>query len=99
MIAKQILFLAPRYLESTERGTSVKVIDDAELETKPYSPKTAVNVLLGIAIGIVIGVVVSLCLEFLNKKITGSEMLEEIYGYPVLGEIPNLRGGRGSGVY
>ena len=33
------------------------------------------------------------------KKIDGSEGLEERYGYPVLGEIPNLRGGRGSGVY
>ena len=72
---------------------------EARLETSPYSPNVINNTLLGMVIGIVIGIVIALCLEFFNKKINSSEKLEEIYGYPVLGEIPNLRGGRGSGVY
>lgn len=98
-IAKEILRHAPKYLEDKIPGTTVKVFQDARLETEPYSPNMTKNMLFGIVIGLVLGVILTICLEIFNKKIDGSEGIEEEYGYPVLGEIPNLRGGRGSGVY
>lgn len=98
-IAKEILQHAPKYLEDKVPGTTVKVFQDAKLETVPYSPNIPRNVLFGIVIGLLFGIMITLCVEIFNKKIDGSEGLEEGYGYPVLGEIPNLRGGRGSGVY
>lgn len=98
-VAKEILRHAPKYLEEKVPGTTVKVFQDARLETAPYAPNIPRNVLFGIIIGLVFGVLLTIGIEIFDKKIDGSEGLEERYGYPVLGEIPNLRGGRGSGVY
>ena len=99
MLVQEILRHAPSYLEGEMQGTTVDVLQEARFETVPYAPNTARNVVLGILLGIVFGVIGSLCLEFFNKKIETSEEIEESFGMPILGEIPNLRGGRGSGVY
>lgn len=99
LLVQEILRHAPAYLEGEIPKTSVDVLQEGKLETTPYSPNVMRNILIGIFLGGVLGIIASLCLEFFNKKIEGSEELEESFGYPILGEIPNLRGGRGSGVY
>ncbi len=99
LVAQEILKHAPLYLESEVGGTDVKTIQEAELATKPYSPNIPKNVLIAVLAGLFIGVLAAVAIEVLDKKINTSEGLEERYGYPILGEIPNLRGGRGSGVY
>lgn len=99
LIANEILKHAPSYLESEISGTAVKTIQEAELATDPYSPNVKRNISLAVLIGIILGILLSVIIELLDKKINSSEGLEERFGYPVLGEIPNLRGGRGSGVY
>lgn len=99
MLAQEILRHAPAYLEGEMQGTTVDVLQEARLETSPYSPNVSRNSFYGLLLGFVFGVILCLCLEFFNKKIESAEEVEEAFGYPVLGEIPNLKGGRGSGVY
>lgn len=99
LVAQEILKHAPLYLESEMGGSTVKTIQEAELPTKPYSPNVQKNVLVATLCGLFLGVLAAVTIELLDKKISSSEGLEEKYGYPILGEIPNLRGGRGSGVY
>ena len=99
MLVQEILRHAPSYLEGEMQGTTVDILQEARFETAPYAPNTARNIILGLLLGLVLGVVGAMCLEFFNKKIETADEIEEIFNIPILGEIPNLRGGRGSGVY
>ncbi len=99
MLVQEILRHAPAYLEGEMQGTTVDVLQEARFETAPYAPNTTRNIVIGILLGLALGVVGALCVEFFNKKIEIAEEIEEIFAMPILGEIPNLRGGRGSGVY
>ena len=98
-LVTEILRHAPAYLEGEMQGTTIDILQEARFETSPYAPNIPRNVVLGILLGMVLGVIGAMCLEFFNKKIETSEEIEEIFDMPILGEIPNLRGGRGSGVY
>lgn len=94
-LATEVLKHAPKYLENEITGTSVKVIQLPRVESTPYSPNVGKSTVIGFIIGFVIGVALALCLEFLSTKIEDSEGIEEAFGYPVLGEIPNLKAGLG----
>ncbi len=96
-LATEVLEHAPKYLENEITGTSVKVIQMPRVETAPYSPNVGRSAVIGFVIGFVVGIALALCMEFLNTKVEDSEGMEEAFGYPVLGEIPNLKTGLGGG--
>jgi polysaccharide biosynthesis transport protein len=66
----------------------VQLVQPASTPSSPSSPKTKLNVVLGAILGLVLGVGLVLLLERLNRRVTGVEELHEIYGYPVLAEVP-----------
>lgn len=71
-------------------GSSVKIIDHAQLPTSPYSPNYAKNMLFGgvMAGGIVVAVLT--LFFFMDTKIRSSEELERMFKLPVLGHIPDF---------
>ncbi len=66
----------------------VQLVQPANVPTSPSSPNTKMNVILGGILGLLLGLGLVLLLERLNRRVTGVEELNEIYGYPVLAEVP-----------
>ena len=48
------------------------------------------NLMIGFLVGLVVGVGAALVAYFLDTRVTQQDNLSEIYGYPLLGIIPNM---------
>lgn len=66
----------------------VQVAGEALTPTSPSSPKVSRNTILGVILGLLLGLGVSFLLERLDRQIRRPEDLEEIYGLPLLGAVP-----------
>lgn len=66
----------------------VEVVGEASVPTSPSSPKTKRNTILGAVLGLLLGLGIALLLERLDRRIRRPEELEEIYGLPMLGLVP-----------
>jgi succinoglycan biosynthesis transport protein ExoP len=70
---------------------------DAELAqaalppSSPSSPKTTRNVALGIVLGLVLGIGLALLREQFDRRIRDIEDIQELFGVPLLGTIPESR--------
>lgn len=60
----------------------------ATAPTSPSSPKTKRNVALGILLGILLAIGVVLLREQFDRRIRSTDELEELFGVPILGTIP-----------
>lgn len=78
------------------RNGSVEVAQAATVPTKPSSPKTSRNTLLGALLGLLLGLGVAFLLERLDHRIREPDDLERVYGLPLLGVIPESRALSGS---
>ena len=67
----------------------VQLVQPASVPSSPSSPNTKMNIGLGAFIGLLLGLGVALLLERLSHRVESTEELREIYGAPVLAEIPN----------
>jgi polysaccharide biosynthesis transport protein len=76
---------------------NVKVAEEAVPPTSPSSPKTSRNTVIGGVLGLFIGLALAFLLEPLDRRMRTPGDLEEIYGLPLLGTVPEskaLSGGR-----
>lgn len=48
------------------------------------------NLLIGFLVGLVVGVGAALVAYFLDTRVTQQDNLSEMFGYPLLGIIPNM---------
>jgi capsular exopolysaccharide synthesis family protein len=67
----------------------VQVAREASPPSAPSSPKVKRNTILGAILGLLIGISVVFLLEHFDLTIRDPRELEEIYGAPMLGAIPN----------
>ncbi len=65
-----------------------QLVQPATVPTSPTSPKTKLDVILGICLGLLFGICLALLLERLNNQIERVEQLSEIFDCPILAEIP-----------
>ena len=65
-----------------------QLVQPATVPSSPSSPKTKIDVLLGICVGLLFGISLALLLERLNKRIERVEQLSDIFDCPILAEIP-----------
>lgn len=77
-------------LEKGQQGEQVRVLDPANLPTKPYSPDQNRILLLGLLIGLATGVGSAFLREMSDTSFTRSEELEAVLKLPVLATIPNI---------
>lgn len=68
---------------------NVQIAQEAVPPSFASSPKTSRNTALGILLGLLIGLGLAFVLERLSRRIGGPEDLEEIYGSPLLGVVPD----------
>jgi capsular exopolysaccharide synthesis family protein len=65
-----------------------QLVQPAAVPSSPSSPRTKLDVLLGICVGLLFGISLALLLERLNKRIERVEQLSDIFDCPILAEIP-----------
>jgi tyrosine-protein kinase len=65
-----------------------QLVAPASIPLSPSSPKTKLNIAIGGMLGLLLGVGLAVLLERLNRRMRGREEVSQIYGYPVLAELP-----------
>jgi len=70
------------------RNGNVQIAQAATVPTAPSSPKTSRNTALGAILGLLLGLGVAFLLERFDRRIREPKDLEELYGLPLLGVVP-----------
>ena len=70
------------------RNGNVQVAQAAGIPTSPSSPRTSRNAAIGAFLGLLIGLGLAFLLERLDRRVREPKDLEEIYGLPLLGIVP-----------
>ncbi len=65
-----------------------QLLAPAGIPTSPSYPKTSRNIVIGGSLGLLLGLGLVLLLERLYRRVRGREELSQIYGVPVLVEVP-----------
>lgn len=78
-------------LNSDDAGRQVELVQPAIPPTSASSPKTKLNVALGLLLGIAIGFGLAALLERLDRALRSVDELERVYGLPILARIPRFR--------
>ncbi|WP_084250882.1 GumC family protein [Sphingomonas pruni] len=86
--------LLQRYKEVGIAGgvgtNNVSVVDMALPASNPITPRTLMNLLIGLVLGIMIGGAVAFILEQLDESIIAPHDLERKLGVPLLGSVPRV---------
>lgn len=75
---------------SALRTSNVRVLDEAEVPTVPFSPNFKVNTILGFVVGLIIGSGFILLRQYGNRKLEGPGDLQFWTGLPELGAVPHV---------
>jgi succinoglycan biosynthesis transport protein ExoP len=67
---------------------SAQVAQETLVPSKPSSPRTKRNTILGAILGLLLGLAVAFLLERFDRRVREPEQLEEIYRLPLLGVVP-----------
>jgi capsular exopolysaccharide synthesis family protein len=70
------------------RNGNVQIAQAATVPTSPSSPKTGRNTAVGAVLGLLLGLGIAFLLERLDRRIREPKDLEELYGLPLLGVVP-----------
>lgn len=75
-------------MESQIAATDVAILNNAQVPTRPTSPKPAMILVLAALAGLLFGVAIALGWEWLDQRIRSVFDLEQSLGLPVLAHIP-----------
>lgn len=70
------------------RTGNIRVVDAAEVQKFPVSPKKTQNVLLGLIVGLFLGIGLAFFLEYLDNTIKTPDDIKERLKLPYLGPVP-----------
>jgi succinoglycan biosynthesis transport protein ExoP len=77
-------------LEALQTGNA-ELVQEADVPSSPSSPKPVRNTLIGAVFGLLFGLGLALVRERLDRRLKDPDELEESFGLPILGEIPESR--------
>ena len=75
-------------IASSVNTSSIKIVDPAVAPVKQYSPRPALNIIIGLISGFLLGLGLAFLREALDQTVRSTEDLQRITGLPVLGLIP-----------
>ncbi len=85
LLQKRELAKVTRRLEIEERGTKFRILDNAEVPIKPYTPKRNLIVIAGFFIGVVLGGGLIVLAETTDHSFEEANQLREFLPVPMLG--------------
>ena len=85
LLQQRELARVTRRLELEERGTKFRILDNAEVPIKPYTPKRNLIVIAGFFLGIVIGGGLIVLAETTDHSFEEANQLREFLPVPMLG--------------
>ncbi len=93
-VSQEIYIMLSKRLEEAKIAevmvpNEVQVVDDATLPEKPIKPKKALTLLLSLILGLLAGSGFVTARYFMNRRVRTSDDVEQIFGLPVLGMIPD----------
>lgn len=77
-------------ISAAEEFASCRIIDSAQLPTKPAKPNKKLNLALGLVMGSILGLGLAFLLETMNSSLRTSEDVESLTSWPVLATIPQM---------
>ena len=89
-IANAVLEYAPAEIMAIVTGSSVLPVDDARVPSAPYTPNYTRNCFLGGIVGVVLVIIYVTMKYLLDVRINDAQDIEQMFEYPVLGQIPNF---------
>ncbi len=72
---------------------SVNLIDEAVEPTSPSGPNRPLYVAVALMAGLFLAVAIVVVMDMLDTRVRGKEDVEELLGVPVIGRIPEVKGG------
>lgn len=87
-IANQIAKSLKEVSNDIMKEDNVQLVDEAELPTKPDSPKPYLNMAIAFFFGIMVSTGIAFLLEYMDNTVKSQEELEKLLDLPVLGAIP-----------
>ena len=72
--------------------TAGRVIQPADLPTRPSSPNIQLDVIFGLAAGLALGIGIAFLRDRLSGRLRSADEVEEHAGAPVVGAIPRIHG-------
>ena len=93
-VSQEIYIMLSKRLEEAKIAevmvpNEVQVVDEATLPEKPIKPKKALTLLLSLILGLLAGSGFVTARYLMNRRIRTSDDVEQIFGLPVLGMIPD----------
>ena len=94
-IANAITTIAPDQISQIVEGSSVKVVDHADIPDEIAKPSYKIIVAIGLALGFVLSCAVIFVLEMLDTSVKSEDDFTQ-WNYPILSTIPDLEEARKS---
>jgi capsular exopolysaccharide synthesis family protein len=88
--------LLQRYKEIGVAGgvstNNISVVDSAQVPVNRFKPSVSRNLALALIFGTLLGLLLAFLREHLDETLRGADELEKLFGLPVLGTIPLIKG-------
>lgn len=73
------------------RANAIYIVEPANLPNRPSSPRTDVNLVMGMLIGLFLGIATAFLVDNLDTRLYANEQIEAIAQAPIIGEIPRAK--------
>ena len=87
---KRIIQSIKLQLSGQFAANNVRIIDEAIVPRRPYSPRNSLNMLIGVVTGFVIGIILALFVEFLDRTIKDASDIDDKLRLKFLGPIARI---------
>jgi capsular polysaccharide biosynthesis protein len=87
-LANQLARSLKEVSTSIKKTDNVQILDEAQLPTKPDSPKAMLNMAIAFFLGLMVSIGLIFLLEYLDNTIKSPDDIEKLLGIPVIGTIP-----------
>lgn len=87
---KRIIQSIKLQLSGQFAANNVRIIDEAVVPRRPYSPRKSLNMLIGVVTGFVIGIILALFVEFLDRTIKDASDIDDKLRLKFLGPIARI---------
>lgn len=99
LLANTIVEILPYRIASIVEGSSVRIVDDAAVNTVRVSPNYSLYAVVGFVFGVTVTFFFYMVKALLDDKIQNSDAIAATYQLPVLAIIPDLASDGGSSHY